>query len=75
MKVRRSRESDAWHWRPACSFWPSDKVAEEQSILPRGARLCPECAALDLQSALHRLQVKDRLDAAAAARPSQRLAS
>jgi hypothetical protein len=66
MKVRRSRETDAWHWRPACSFWPSDKSAEELSILPRGARLCSECASLDLQSALHRLQAKDRQDAVAA---------
>lgn len=64
MKVRRLRETDAWHWRPACSFWPTDNRAEELAVLPRGARLCPECAALDLESALDNLLERDRRDAA-----------
>jgi hypothetical protein len=63
MNVRRSWDGVAWHWRRNCSSWPPDIASEERGVLPRGARLCTECAALDLQSALHHMKARDRADA------------
>ena len=37
--------------------------SEEWTVLPPGARLCPECASLDLASALVHLQERDRSEA------------
>jgi hypothetical protein len=54
MLFRRIWESNTWHWRAQCSQWPQEN-ADERAGLPRGGRLCKECEALDLRSALQRL--------------------
>jgi hypothetical protein len=54
MLFRRNWESNTWHWRAQCGQWPQQN-ADERAGLPRGGRLCKECEALDLRSALQRL--------------------
>ena len=64
MEFRRMWGTPVWHWRSQCSTWP-DVNSELQDGLPRGGRLCPECEALDLKSALRRLEEEE-----AAAQPA-----
>ena len=67
MFFRRTWETPTWHWRTQCSSWPSEEEAEERAGLPRGGLLCKECEALDLRSALLRLEAEE---AAAARQPT-----
>ena len=61
MLFRRIWESNTWHWRAQCSQWPQEKT-DERAGLPRGGRLCKECEALDLRSALQRLTEEEEAE-------------
>lgn len=58
MLFRKSNETATWHWRTECSAWPGEE-ADNWIGLPRGGHLCKECEALDLQSALKRLEAEE----------------
>jgi hypothetical protein len=58
MLFRREWESNTWHWRSQCVEWPIQNT-DERAVLPRSGRLCKECEALDLRSALQRLSEEE----------------
>ena len=64
MTYRRAWPSDVWHWRAACTSWPTDLTTEEQTGLPKSGRLCAGCTKLDLES---RFDLRLADDSAAAA--------
>ena len=61
MLFRRTLESNVWHWRSQCSQFPHEN-ADERAGLPNGGRLCQECEALDLRSALQRLTEEEQAE-------------
>jgi hypothetical protein len=61
MLFRRVWETNVWHWRTQCAQWPDENV-EERTGLPRAGRLCKECEALDLRSALQRLSEEEEAE-------------